>query len=118
MASWCVFEHSSNCPNPLDSSHLLYTPNGTHTASKPLTNGASLTNGVSKEETMNAWCVVEHAKEIQRVTRPMPQPKGTEVVIKVDLGSLARHGTDLADYCAGHTLRRLPFGLALLGGFL
>lgn len=32
---------------------------------------------------MEAWAVVEHEQPLQKITRPMPEPTGTEVLIKV-----------------------------------
>ncbi|KAF2092484.1 alcohol dehydrogenase [Rhizodiscina lignyota] len=34
-------------------------------------------------ETMQAWAVVEHEKPLQKIERPIPEPKGTEVLVKV-----------------------------------
>lgn len=33
--------------------------------------------------TQQAWCVVEHGKPLQKIERPLPEPQGTEVLIKV-----------------------------------
>jgi D-arabinose 1-dehydrogenase-like Zn-dependent alcohol dehydrogenase len=39
---------------------------------------------MSSTKTMTAWAVAEHAVPLQKIELPIPEPTGTEILIKVN----------------------------------